>query len=275
MSFISSPHAFVALSVRLWSPKVIKITIDFFSIFYASHSSFLFLSTHLFFLLFTVIYTKNLTLSKSGISFMFLKSKYTKCSAAIGITIKYVRWTTLPPIAEQCNLLPWDGSDCPIPGIAFYTNTATSLAARNVLDSETLTKYCQHCKQRNTTWATGATTTKVHRISFVSRRLIYGTNSVRSYTSLGRIPCADLGTNDFRIDLHPSSLLFMFSMKDWSKRHKILLDETRWQMKTSRYFFKNLIKEKIFFCLHILIISSYKTSPRNRSQCIVFYDFSF
>jgi len=86
-----------------------------------------------------------------------------------------------------------------------------------------------------TTRATGATM-MVHRISFVSRRLIYSTNSARSYTLLGRISCSDLKIYDFR-----SKFVSLFFVLDEDLIEK-LPEKSRYDkyIKTS---FKKLIKE--------------------------------
>jgi len=81
-------------------------------------------------------------------------------------------------------------------------------STQRMLDSETLTKYYQHCERLH---GPLGTTLIVHHISFVSRRLIYNTNSARSYTSLGRISYADLKIYDFRSTF--VSLFILFSMK--------------------------------------------------------------
>lgn len=100
---------------------------------------------------------------------------------------------------EQCNLLPWNGPD-PARAIALHFTTVCTRSGMYSpgleMDSETLAKY--YLTSRATRYYMGhrGLPTTARRIFFVSQHLIYSVNSARGYTSLGRIPCVNLGTHN-------------------------------------------------------------------------------
>lgn len=170
--------------VRLWSPREIKITNY---TFYTSHYSCSFL--FIYFFLFTAVYTKTLY---DHLTFECIMGNVFKIEM-------HEIFGVAPPLNElkdtntngpECNLSPQNGRDRPIPGITFYN------------DTRRLPSQCAACRtlklSRNTTSI--ASSEMLHGpprrglprrcTAFLSfpKRLIYSTNSARSYTPLGRIP---------------------------------------------------------------------------------------
>lgn len=127
-------------------------------------------------------------------------------------------------------------SDRPIPGIT------TKLASQRAVWTPKLSQNTTSIANSKMLHGPPGTTTTLHRISFVSRRLIYSTNSARSYTSLGRIPCTDLGTRDFQTVSPPFS--FWWKIDRSVSRCRISQDN---KVK----ILKNLFK--IFFFIYLFI----------------------
>lgn len=121
-------------------------------------------------------------------------------------------------------------------------HSATSLAVRRVLDSRKILP-----ASRATKYYTG------HRglprsTAFLSFPTVWFI--ARGYT-LGRIPRADLGTHDFRIDLHPSFSSFDFLTRDRSK-HRGIISQGK-QIKIHQYTFSRVNqreRETILACIN-------------------------